>query len=121
MSTRDFERFLERAVTEPELAQQVRTVLQMGDAAARTVARLATDQGFPCHAEDVLAVMAHARAVHEGAELSDDELDAVSGGHGTFVRPTRPTVTLLGFEDPLTAFEDPLTAFEDPLTALHRP
>ena len=120
MSTRNFERFLERAATVPDLAQQVRTVLAMGDAAAETVARLATQEGFPCQSEEVLQVMAHARAVRDGSELSDDELDAVSGGHGTFVRPGRPTL-VRGFEDPLTAFEDPLTAFEDPLTAIPRP
>lgn len=54
-------------------------------------------------------------------ELSDEELDAVSGGLGEVLRPALPTPLRPRFEDPLTAFEDPLTAFEDPLTAIRRP
>jgi|GEM_PF-4205630 len=54
-------------------------------------------------------------------ELSDDELDAVSGGVGGVFRPISPTPVRPRFEDPLTAFEDPLTAFEDPLTAIRKP
>jgi hypothetical protein len=54
-------------------------------------------------------------------ELSDDELDAVSGGIGGLFRPISPPPVRPSFEDPLTAFEDPLTAFEDPLTAIRRP
>jgi predicted ribosomally synthesized peptide with nif11-like leader len=99
MSTRNFERFMERAVALPDLAQQVPTVLAMGDAAAETVARLATHEGFPCHSEEVLQVMAQAPAVRDGSELSDDELEAVSGEHGAFVRPGRP-ILVRGFEDP---------------------
>jgi predicted ribosomally synthesized peptide with nif11-like leader len=120
MSTRNFERFLERAITVLDLAHQVRALLSMGDPAAEIVARLATHEGFPCEAEEVLQVIARYRAVRAGAELTDDELDDISGGHMTFVRPGRATL-VRGFEDPLTAFEDPLTAFEDPLTAIPRP
>ncbi len=57
----------------------------------------------------------------EEGELSDDELDGVSGGIGGVFRPISPTPVRPRFEDPLTAFEDPLTAFEDPLTAIPRP
>lgn len=67
MSRRSFENFLERAVTVAELEQQVRALLAMGDAAPATVARLATQEGFPCEAEEVLQVMADARAVRSTA------------------------------------------------------
>jgi hypothetical protein len=67
MSTRSFEKFLERAVTVTELEHQVRALLAMGDAAPATVARLATQEGFPCDAEEVLQVMAYARAVRNTA------------------------------------------------------
>jgi len=118
MSQQSLNQFLEQVCDEETLGHEFEKALVQGDVAVAAVVTLGARHGHQFTSDEFVERVRRAHALRNGAELTDDELDAVAGGGNLLSRkPDAMTATLQGFENPIISFENPIISFEDPLTA----
>ena len=110
MSQENLNQFLQRVCDEAPLSHEFEQALVQGEGAVTAVVTLGARHGHQFTGDEFAERVRRAHALRNGAELTDDELDAVAGGGDLVFRRPEITMKLQGFENPIIAFEDPLTA-----------
>jgi hypothetical protein len=123
MSQSSLQEFLGRIPIDTDLEWDFDRALAMKQGGVAAVVALGARHGYEFTPREFADFVVQAQQVGQVGELSDDDLEAVSGGTAAIVNRTSPSVvaSLQGFEDPLTAFEDPLTAVGVPPLGRGRP
>ena len=87
---------LTRAESDAGLKQELETALESGEDRESAFLQAAAKHGCDFTADEMQGVVTEADATPESAELSDEDLEKVAGGVGTFsaVRLTSPQIRL---------------------------